>query len=144
MATPVLLDGRFDLNVATTASDGMDKLRKQGPFDAVIVDVRLPAGDDPDWKEFAQKNGGHGDPCLGLEILRQTLWRDPDHKKFVLMPLWARPNQFGVLTVENYWGQTRKCLEQCGVKLYKPKTADQGERILLDIIEDVLRLSHDS
>lgn len=142
MATPVLLDGRFDLNVAITASEGMDKLRRGGPFDAVIIDVRLPAGDDPAWAEFASSHGINEDPCLGLEILRQIFFKDPNHKKFGPPVAWATPLRFGVLTVENYWGHTKKCLEDCGLKFFKPKTADQGERILLEMIEDILRAAY--
>src|SRR6185295_1880176 len=102
MATPVMLDGRFDLVIATSASEGMDSLRKRGPFGIVIVDVRLPAGDDPLWREFAQAHGTDQDPCLGLELLRQLFLKDNNHQKFGPPVGWAEPDRFGVLTVENY------------------------------------------
>jgi hypothetical protein len=139
MATPVLLDGRFDLSVAANASEGMEQLTLHGPFGVVIVDIRLPPGSDQAWQEFVQKYGSREDPCLGLEILRQIFWKGSDHKKFGPPVAWADdPLVFGVLTVENYWGQTRKCLETCGIKSFRSKTEDQGEQILLEMIEEII------
>lgn len=138
MATPVVLDGRFDLNVATSASEGIRRLHLHGPFEVVVVDVRLPAGEDLQWKEFAQLHGTDEDPCLGLEILRQLFLRDDNHKKFGPPVSWAKPKQFGVLTVENHWGRVQRCLKDCGIGVFRSKTADQGERVLIEIVEEIL------
>jgi CheY-like chemotaxis protein len=141
MATAVFLDGRFDLVIARDASEGMEYLRQDGPFDVVIVDIRLPPGDQSNWRLLAHSHGHEEDPCLGLEVLRQVFSTESSHEKFGPPIVWADRRRFGLLTVENNWGKVQECLQDCGIEVFRLKTADHGERILLELIEEILDLA---
>jgi DNA-binding NtrC family response regulator len=48
LAAPIYMDGNYDLVVAETVSDGIAHIQNEN-FDAIIVDIRIPPGDDPRW-----------------------------------------------------------------------------------------------
>jgi CheY-like chemotaxis protein len=136
LAAPVYMDGRFSLAVAENVADALTQLRK-GVFDAIIVDIRLPPGEDPTWIELYQKAGRDRVAArLGLKLLENIL---EDKERLA----WVTPLKIGVLTVEGY-EELKQDLERLGVKVYAQKTSRVPDTILLDIIERVVKQQPDA
>ena len=56
MAAPIYIDGRFDLAIAESVTNAIT-LIKQQQYHVVIVDLRLPPGNDSEWIELFKKLG---------------------------------------------------------------------------------------
>lgn len=134
LATAVHFEADFDLQYAVSATEAMDKLCGC-EYDAVVVDVRIPPGDDPRWAALYYKAGADNKAArLGVQVLQNVLGRE---KEWVAgLPVAARnPKLYGVLSVDS-WQDIRLDLEPVGVTLYRNKNEDK--RVLLTIIEAIL------
>jgi len=135
----VYLDGRYDLVVAEDVSRAIRHLQRR-EFDAIIVDIRLPPGDDSAWIQLYRKSGADKVAArLGLRMLA-TILNSPDAEVTRDGNLsWITPERIGVLTVESY-NEVKEKLEAYGIQQsqFRQKRADAPETLLLDIIESVL------
>ena len=99
LSGPVLYDGRIELVLAEDLTTAVEYLLEE-EFDAVVVDVRLPPGDDPYWKELHRKAGRdkvHAQ--LGLQLLRWLL--EPGHKpELAAAPSWLDAKRVAVFSVD--------------------------------------------
>ena len=69
---PVVVAG-FDLHLATNASQAVALLRLQR-FSALVVDIRIPPGDDPLWqRKYYRHNADPAAARLGLHLLESLL-----------------------------------------------------------------------
>jgi len=105
-------------------------------YDALIVDIRLPPGNDPYWMELyrsAELDGG-GEK-LGIKFLYWLLSRDGSypHKP----PSWASPERVAVFTVESH-SEVRSNLDDLGIDLFKQKTTGLADTTLLELIAELL------
>jgi len=134
LATPVYYEGEYDLQFAVTVTEAFNKLRET-EYDAVVVDVRLPPGDDPRWIKIYYKAAADNKAArLGVRLLQSLLGRDKDWTSS--LPLAARdPKLYGVLSMDS-WEDIRADLEPVGVTLYRNK--NEGSDVLLTIIQDIL------
>jgi len=137
LAVPVHLSGRYDLTIALNATDGMAELL-QRDYEVVVVDIRIPPGEDPRWLKIYYYLFNSKKPIrLGLRLL-QILLGDPDPLWNDNFPAAARdPSRFGVLSVE-----TRRDLADDLANLRVTVCRDKGDgedpAILLDTIEMIL------
>jgi hypothetical protein len=134
LSAPVHMDDRFFLSVAEDASAGMLKLQ-EGEFDVVIVDIRIPCGEDPTWIQLHERLClDHVQTRLGLHLL-STILKDP--KAQIKAPPGAfgtlRASQIGVLTVEGE-SELDESLKGLGVNVYQQKQAGLDEESLLTLI----------
>src|ERR1044072_1158818 len=73
LAAPVYMDGRYKLTVAQDVSEA-SHLVERIKFQALIVDIRLPPGEDNRWGELYGKVGGKkAAASLGIKLLRSML-----------------------------------------------------------------------
>jgi len=135
LATAVYFELEYELDFALSATEGVRQLHKQ-TYDAVVVDVRLPPGDDPKWHSLHYEFGADDKTArLGLTLLRNVLGRDKGWT--AKLPREARdPKLYGVLSIDP-WDDIRGDLESVGVSIYRNKK--EGTRVLLAIIEDILQ-----
>ncbi|HXF41842.1 MAG TPA: hypothetical protein VN687_19145 [Blastocatellia bacterium] len=131
---PVLVDGRYDLVIAESASEGIQYVTEQ-EFDAVIVDLRLPPGDDRRWITVYNHGGSNRTNArLGLEVLHALL-RPRDAKvRLEFIPKWVEPKRFAVFTVEPKV-EVQSIIEMLDVNVYVQKTAEVSTRVILDILQ---------
>ncbi|NPA31356.1 MAG: hypothetical protein GXO37_05085 [Chloroflexi bacterium] len=103
LVPPVLMDGRYDLEVAQDASEAVDYLArgKRGKFDLLVFDLDLPPGD---WKPFVEfykryERRGQEPAMLGLELLhflrtgrgrRRKFWERQDGSLKALLQILYR------------------------------------------------------
>jgi len=129
----VFEDGRYDLEIALDATDGCRQIRER-EFDAVIVDIRIPPGNDSLWTGM-YKNLGQDKyrAKLGLHVLEHFL----KPGQGTVVPKWATPQRFGVLTVETPADMT-KPLADLGITVYEQKTAATSNGVLLKMIKDII------
>jgi hypothetical protein len=137
MASFVRTDGRFELVIADNASGGVAAVL-QREFDAVVVDIRIPPGDDPRWLDLFEKHDSNRIRArLGRHFLYSVLAHG-DAKVPLGAPLkWMSPRKIGVLTVERY-KDLKDDLESLGITKYRQKRADTPEDALARLIEDIL------
>lgn len=140
MLGPVYVGGEYELVVALDATSGIAHLRKK-EFDVVIVDLRIPPGENPKWRELYHK--GHNDNAnarLGMDILFGLLAPAEARIKLDYVARWVTPIRFAVFTVESLT-QVKTELDQLGIQTRHQKTTEMTNRKLLEIIEEVITAS---
>jgi len=136
LLAPVYLSGRYDPTIALTATDGYDALQRQD-FDAVIVDIRIPPGDDQRWvdayfRSFESLKAGR----LGLKLLDVVLAGPKEQWRETLSPAARDPERYGVLTVEGI-NELRNDLSRLGVSVYRDKGRNETADALLQMLEEI-------
>jgi len=138
LAAPVFMEGKYDLVVAEDVTSGVRRLQRS-EFDVVIVDIRLPPGDDPGWCELYRKAGFDKVAArLGLHMLRALL--KPLAVPVTLDPPvpWIDATKIGILTVERQQ-ELQDDLAELQIKAFREKRAIIPETALLEIVEEVLQ-----
>lgn len=138
MLGPVYVGGEYDLVVALDATFAIAHLKKT-EFGVVIVDIRIPPGEDAEWRELHHK-GDHNNANarLGLDLLYSLLAPEAARIRLDWLPAWITPEKFAVFTVESRT-EVQKDLDRIKVKIYRRKETEMGNRVLLEVIEEVLR-----
>ncbi len=141
MLGPIYVKGEYDLVVALDATTAIAHLKKT-EFDVVIVDIRIPPGEDQRCRELYKK--GHGNNVaarLGLEILYGLLAPQTARMKLEPLPRWVAAERFAIFTVESRT-QVESDLELLKITVYRQKTTETTSRALLEIIEDVNKIAY--
>ena len=139
---PIYASHRHDLTLAENASTAVEYLRHR-KFDAIIVDVRLPPGPSPYWRNiFKQHDSDRTNAKLGLELLHWLLGPDraARHNGITVpaRPSWpVTPQHIGVFSVESRL-EIGSVLETLGVTRMYEKKPGLPDTILLDIVTEVL------
>lgn len=136
LAGPVYYRGTCDLTLAEDVTVAVQCLQSQ-PYDAVIVDIRLPPGRDPQWRTQYQRAGASKVTAqLGLKLLswlvngdRTILTGEP--------PGWIGPRRLAVFSVETR-REIAPSLETLGISLFEEKTAGMTDDTLDRLIRRVL------
>jgi hypothetical protein len=136
MSAPIYVSGKYDLVIAENATEGLRELmQKDKEFDTIIVDIRLPPGDDEDFlKLYYNRNENKVAARLGLSLLKRVL-KDEDSQ----IPLRHKEaKRFGIFTVEGpaELVDDLKALDLENVKVYQKKETHSKDT-LLEIIEDI-------
>ena len=130
---PVLFNGTYNLTLAEDVTSAVALLQAD-PFDAIIVDIRLPPGGDRHWREQYKRTGSDKVSAqLGLKLLRWLL-RGDDSIYPKLPPSWVRPHHVGVFTVETRT-EVSPFLDELGIKVFQEKIADLPDTVLQDLID---------
>jgi hypothetical protein len=134
---PVLLTREYDLNVAIDVSDAVEQI-KNIEFDAVIVDIRLPPGMDPEWEALYINSGDKKSSArLGIQLLFSLLKPGKASIKLEKIPPWISPAKFGIFTVESK-EEVNAELEELNIKCYQQKKTGLPKTALLELIERVI------
>jgi hypothetical protein len=138
IAAPVYMHGKYDLVIAEDASSGIACLLKD-IFDAIIVDIRIPPGNDKDWINLYKMSAVNKISArLGLDFL-YTILGNPNAKINLgdKRPAWITPAKVGVLTVESQL-ELDDHLKRLQITVYYHKRVEMPEEILLNLIENIL------
>ena len=129
LATPVHLTGEFDLQVALSATDALERLQRT-EYDAIIVDIRIPPGPDKRWIKLY--DGSEKGSRLGLVLLQIVLGKGVPDWGLELPDAIRDRRRYGVLSVENIRGDAA----ELGV-LFREKSGDDVNELLW-LIRDIL------
>jgi len=132
---PIYFYGKYDFQQAENVTSALEFLKVK-EYDALIVDVRLPPGNDPYWRELyrsAELDGG-GEK-LGIKFLYWLLARDGSYPH--QPPAWASSDRIAVFTVESE-SEVRGSLDELEINLFKQKTTGLADTTLLDLIDKLL------
>jgi len=101
MSAPLYVSGKYDLVIAETATEGLQQLqRTDKKFDTIIVDIRLPPGEDDKFlKLYYDRNESKVSARLGLALLKRVL---KDGEENEVPPNHREAKKFGVFTVEGF------------------------------------------
>lgn len=136
---PVYMAGAYDVTIALDVSEAVARIWSD-EFDAVIVDIRLPPGNDPRWiRRYQQFQDNRPGPRLGLQLLYSLLTPNP---AIVLpdRPGWLKPERFGVLTVEPKV-ELIDDLQTLRISVFEQKTTRTSSEVLVTMVEMILRQS---
>ena len=139
LSGPVLYDGRIELVLAEDLTTAVDYVHEE-EFDTLIVDVRLPPGDDPFWKQLHRRAGRdkvHAE--LGLQLLRWLLGA-VEFPDLPPAPSWVDAKRIGVFSVESKH-EILHSVESLGIEVIQQKRADLPDTILRDLIHRLLESS---
>jgi hypothetical protein len=138
MLSPIYMDGRFAPVIATTVSEGVYRM-KESEFAAVIVDIRLPPGNESAWREIYTKEGAEkGTARLGLHLLYSLFdRREGEDVEIEDKPTWIDPKRFGVLTVESLDGELGEALDSFRITVREQKTIFTPSTTLLEMVERI-------
>lgn len=132
LSGPVLYDGRIELVLAEDLTTAVDYILEQ-EFDALIVDVRLPPGDDQYWKRLHREAGRDKVYAeLGLQLLRWLL-NGGGAGELPEPPKWVNPKRIAVFSVESRH-EIAGSLDELGIDVFQQKRADLPDTILRDLI----------
>ncbi len=86
LASPLIMSGRYDLTLAVTITEAVHFLEERPPYDAIVFDLRVPAGHAPKWRKIERKLNRTADNAhLGYHLLLHLLGLPhPLHKKYGL------------------------------------------------------------
>jgi CheY-like chemotaxis protein len=135
LAGPLYASGDYSLVIASDASQGFRYL-KEKEFDAVIMDIRLPPGNDPYFVNLynisrESKNAAR----LGMAVLERVLKPSGE-----AMPGWIKAERFGVFTVESS-KEVMDELDSMGVTVFVQKTTRTPRDVLIKIAEVIMEAS---
>ena len=137
---PLLLTRKYDLNVALNVSDAVEQI-KNIEFDAVIVDIRLPPGMDPDWEALFINSGDKKSSArLGIQLPFSLLKPGKASIKLEKIPSWISPAKFGVFTVESE-REVKNELKKLRIDCFQQKKTMLPKTALLELIERVIENS---
>lgn len=135
---PIYMDGRYDPVIAPTVAEGVYQMKK-AEFAAVVVDIRLLPGNDPDWKALYVKEGAEkGTARLGLFLLFSLFSPRIDDVKIMddNLKKWVKASRFGVLTVEDlHSGDLAEALRTFRITVCEQKTTRSPNTTLLKMVE---------
>lgn len=140
LTSPVYIDGRFQLDIATNASEAYFYLNKRG-YDVIVVDIRIPPGKDPMWRKMhdhLNRIQHSNSNRLGLELLR-CIFKDGQAEKPPLkVDQNLAPERYGVFTVERH-EELESEFEalNLGCLKYRRKNAMMPHTALLDFITEI-------
>jgi hypothetical protein len=138
LLSPIYMDGRFAPVIATTVAEGVYRM-KESEFAAVVVDIRLPPGENRDWQALYTREGAEkGTARLGLFLLYSLFdRREGQDVEIKDMPEWIDAARFGVLTVEDLQGDVGEALESFKIKVSEQKTTRSPNTTLLRMVERI-------
>lgn len=135
LAVPLYTTGDYNLVIAEDASEGFRQLMGK-EFDAVIMDIRLPPGNDPYFLDlYYKRNKSKVAARLGMAVLKRALSPSAENTR-----AWIRPERFGVYTVESRREMAEE-LDALGVKVYYQKTELTSRGDLIKIVEEIVESS---
>jgi hypothetical protein len=140
---PVYNSGKYDPVIALSVAGGLLHLW-QTEFEAVVLDIRLPPGNDPKWEELYNRSGhNRGAAQLGLALLVALLRPQESPIDLGKRPPWLKPDRikperFGVLSVESESDVTNK-LKELGILVRLEKTAHTTPKTLLNMVEQIMQ-----
>jgi len=137
MSAPIYVSGKYDLVIAENATEGLQQLmREDKEFDTIIVDIRLPPGDDETFlKLYYDRNESKVAARLGLALLKRVL---KDGEKNQILPHHREAKRFGIFTVEGHGElvDDLKALKLENLKVFQKKETNSKDT-LREIIEDI-------
>lgn len=140
LLAPIYVSGQYDPVIALDVCEGIRRLKEQ-EFDAVIIDIRLPPGDEPEWiRLYRQLGSNKATARLGSRLLRSLLKPDGDDIRIEGIPEWVRSDRFGILTVETE-DLVLEDLKELNIRVYGQKIGQTREDALKDLVERVVSLN---
>jgi CheY-like chemotaxis protein len=136
MFGPVFADGSYDLSIAMSAAEGLSQILTQ-EFHCVVVDIRLPPGDDHRWIDLYNESGHNKATARLGVVLAYCCLRPADARiRIDRVPSWVSPNRFGFLSVEPP-EEMHQEVAPLGVRVYRKKSINDRQG-LLSVIKEVL------
>ena len=136
LIAPVNVEGSYALTIAFNATEAISNL-VANKYSAVIVDIRLPPGDDQRWIDiYNSPDTNKNAERLGLLILRSLLQPEKSEVKIPRVP-WISADVIGVLTVENQ-DEVQGDLDELKIKVYRQKNKKPSPNTLLKLIREVM------
>jgi CheY-like chemotaxis protein len=138
LAAPVFMDGNYDLCIVENVADCIAYVQTQA-FDVIVLDIRIPPGDDQQWISLYKKAGTDKVSArLGLKLLYSLIGSNEAEINLNNRPSWIAPDKIGIFTVESK-SELDEHLQKLGIHVYQQKKADVAETVLIDLIKHVIQ-----
>lgn len=132
---PVYFSGKYDFQLAEDVTQAINFLTVK-PFDALIIDIRLPPGLNVCWQALYRKSGADKVKAqLGLKLVSWLLGDDVGCNQ--TPPNWVDVKRIAVFSVESPT-EIEPHLHEFGIGLYLQKAAGLPDTALLELINRVL------
>ena len=132
---PVYFSGKYDFQLAEDVTQAINFIMVK-PFDALIVDIRLPPGLNKCWQVLYQKSGADKVKAqLGLKLISWLLGNDIGCNQ--TPPSWVDIKRIAVFSVESP-NEIMPHLKELGINKYLQKAAGLRDTALLDLINTIL------
>lgn len=139
---PIYASNKYELVLAEDATTATRHLQT-APFDAVIMDIRIPPGRDRHWVRRYERNGSDKATAqLGLMLLSWLL-NDPEFGNAAESrpPEWIRRETIAVFSVEEKY-EIGERLQHLGIQIFEEKRPGLRDTALLDLINQILKNGH--
>jgi CheY-like chemotaxis protein len=134
---PIYASRKYELDLAEDATSAVRYLQTV-KFDAIIMDIRLPPGQDRHWRDLYGRAGSDKSIAqLGLQLLLWLLHPNYVNGNGLQRPMPVRPRQIGVFSVESEFEIGRQ-LAELGISVFIEKRPGLRDTILLEVIDKVL------
>jgi CheY-like chemotaxis protein len=138
---PVLFNYRtHNLELATTASDAQ-KFLCNSSFDVIIVDMRIPPGENPTWKNIYKSQGNDKNKArLGAYLIQWMIGHlNGLSQELPILPHPIPAHRIAIFTAEE--AKSVQNLLNLGISVYQPKDSNYPDDILIRIAARVLQNS---
>lgn len=141
---PVLYRHRqYHLDLAVNASEAQQKLcESNNNYDVIIVDMRIPPGEAPTWKDIYRKQGNDKNKArLGAYLIEWML----DQSNGWGQDLPRPQNKIPATQIAIFSAEEPKAIQNLldyGIQVYQPKDSNYPDNILLEIIQRVQQIKH--
>jgi hypothetical protein len=135
MSAPIYVSGEYDLVIALNATEGFQYLaQKEKRFETIIVDIRLPPGDDEEFTRlFNNRAESKAAARLGLALLKRVI---DDGERFGVPKHHCEPERFGIFTVEGP-NELAEDLKKLRITVCHQKTELNKKTEVIEIIEEI-------
>ena len=135
LRTAVIMSGQYYLAVVKDGTEAIKALMQQSKiFDIIVVDMRIPPGDD---KVFSEIYAKHLDEPRAAEIgfhLLKRIFDKGDNNHLADLPKYAYDHfRYGVLSIDGK-NEIGKALLDLGISNYTHKTGFMPIKTLLQLI----------
>ena len=133
LRTPVIMSSLYHLTIAVDGASAIENLRTN-KFEIIIVDMRIPPGDDPIFTDIYYKNSDskrHKE--IGLLLLKRIFEKEDLNFLSDLLPYAYDSSRYGVLSIDNE-NEISDELKALGIKNYAHKSGAMSSKSLLNLI----------
>lgn len=135
---PLFIAGCYDIHIAEDTTKAAQLILSK-PFDVILVDIRLPPGEDQPWIDLF--NSGKSEKYaarLGMALIKSILCIENAPVKLQVPPGWVTRQKIGILSVESR-SSLQVDLADVGEIIHQHKSTQVSETILLDLVNKILK-----
>ena len=135
---PINMAGCYDIKIAEDTTQATECVQRE-PFDVILVDIRLPPGNDPRWINIY--NASHSAKYtaqLGMAFIHSILGKKEPPVAISIPDGWVTAQKIGILSVESE-SMLKANMDLLDIHIFQQKSTRVSETVLLELVQRILK-----